>query len=313
MKKAWESKVSIGEKETQLKNELSRIFDKEIKDVSSEYQSLGFSGGTFKTSIKFQDESSREVIIKKVGEPEREHGFHTEVLAKIDTKHPKCFGVINLEDSSFIVLDYIPSQEVEYKDNQKYRDAINWLIQKDLAVISNKEILNHSSVESKFHNVYDAKFLGRLDTVIEKNLQESVNQDFKQMLESKADRFLSLNETLMQSPQTINHNDFQMNNILFKQEDGSIVVIDWTHPNQGSVLVDLIALVQTAPREIRSELVEQYKEKINFENFDELYETARIRKNIGVFGWMLQVYIEGQQDQLYMPDFEEFRDSLINF
>lgn len=313
MKKAWESKVNIGEKETQLKNELSRIFDKEIKDVSSEYQSLGFSGGTFKTSIKFQDESSREVIIKKVGEPEREYGFHTEVLPKIDTKHPKCFGVINLEDSSFIVLDYIPSQEVEYKDNQKYRDAVNWLIQKDLGVISNSHLLNHPSVESKFHNVYDAKFLGRLDTVIEKKLQESINEGFKQILESKADRFLSLNEALMQSPQTINHNDFQMNNILFKQDDGSIVVIDWTHPNQGSVLVDLIALVQTAPREIRSELVEQYKEKINFENFDKLYERARIRKNIGVFGWMLQVYIEGQQDQLYMPDFEEFRDSLINF
>ena len=311
MKREWQSKTDIDEKK--LRDELSRVFNKEVNEISNEYQSLGFSGGTFKISISFLDESVQQVIIKRVGEPEREIGFYTEVLPRIDRTNPECFGHISFADNDFIVLDYIPSQEIDYKNNQKYRDAVDWLIQKDLSVITNPAVLEHSSVESILHNVYDAKFLDRLDKVIEMKLHNSINVDFKQALADKADRFLSLNDTLVGSPQTINHNDFQMNNILFRETDGVVVVIDWTHPNQGSVLVDLIALVQTAPREIRSELVNQYKEKINFDNFDQLYETARVRKNIGVFGWMLQVFIEGQEGQLYMPDFEEFRDSLINF
>ncbi len=313
MKNSWESKINIDEKENVLKAKISKVLDKEIESISNEYQSLGFSGGTFKCSIEFKDGSIQEVILKKVGDPEKEYSFYTEVLPLIDSQYPKCFGTLLLDDNSFIILDYVHSRDVDYKNNKRYREAVYWLINKDLRAIDNKGLIEHPSIQKEPHESYGKKFLDRLDTAIEMNIHPSVNKEFKNTLEIKSEKFLSLNKTLLNSPQTINHNDFQMNNILFKEEDDSIVVIDWTHPNQGSVLVDLMALVGTAPKEIREELISQYREKINFEDFDQLYEAAKVRKNIGVFSWMLKVFIEGQQDQLYMPDFEEFRDSLADF
>jgi hypothetical protein len=86
MKNSWESKININEKENVLKAKISEVLNREIESISNEYQSLGFSGGTFKSSIEFKDSSTQDIILKKVGDPEKEYSFYTEVLPLIDSQ-----------------------------------------------------------------------------------------------------------------------------------------------------------------------------------------------------------------------------------
>jgi hypothetical protein len=113
--------------------------------------------------------------------------------------------------------------------------------------------------------------------------------------------------------QTVVHGDLALDNILFGEDesDNELFVIDWTQPHISSVTKDLVGLYDSAPDNVKSEIIETYKKQIDFHQFDEMFAKVKVLRDIGYLSWMAWMINVGQKEEIAQTELDRVAESLI--
>jgi thiamine kinase-like enzyme len=295
-----------------VRSSLSELLNIDIQKVITEFPAVGHSGSTYKITTFDRSEQKREFILKCVSD-DSYYNFYEEVLSQYEFDSPRIFGIISVGEILFLVMEFVPHESAEWNNKLKYKQAVEWLIKKDTITNNNlNELVSCSSVQSSVRDNVD-QWLATIRRGFELKVHPLMTGHDLNILFRKRNYFHKVNSLLSQKQQTINHNDFQMFNILFGngQKKGKLYVIDWSGPNIGSVCIDLAKLIRVAPNEFSTYLLTAYRSQINFEGFDEIFKAAQIRTNLLIFAWMVEMLINGRGHAISLPQFQAIFREII--
>ena len=293
---------------------LSRIIDWEPDEIELGFESSGHSGAVFRVVVSGRSGWSRHLVLKRDPDPNAWR-IYRDILRPCELNSPEMLGVCEIADSQWLVMEYVPHEQPDWADPQRYQRAVDWLLHKDAVANRNLAWLG----ELEYLEPFEAGDPGRRIEAIARScnvqLDPSLTNMWRELLERRFNKAEEITPLLRQGPQTITHNDYQMFNILFgespKQEE--MFVIDWTYPAIGSVCVDLASLVHVAPRELRSLLVDRYRRAAPFEPFEPIFDAARAHVNLSVLTWMIEAIAEGQSHAVHQSKLREIVSELQEY
>jgi len=292
---------------------LSELLNIKIKTIKTQFQATGHTGNVHK--IEFLDylNNPHEVIIKKV-ENSSPYLFYKDLLEPFNLDSPQMYGHIKTEDGLFLVMEYIPHKPISWTDENRFKQAVNWLVKKDTVIQDNfNKVRELACVDSSSTPVPLTYRIDDCINIVKKGvdleLSSLLSRHFLQGLMHKQE-FLHERATSLsrKGRLTVSHYDFQMNNILFAsgEKEGKICVIDWC-PSKiaiGSVCMDLVGFIHGAPKAMRQSLIQRYRAQIDFENFETTYDEAELLIDLSELAWMIEVMIDGQKDTINPSAFE---------
>jgi thiamine kinase-like enzyme len=287
-----------------IKTSLSRLLHMNIQEITPLFESAGYSGNAQKIMTVDERKQKRTLLLKRVFDAS-DYQFYQEVLRPYDLNAPEMFGIISIADTSFLVSDYIPHQPAEWQNFYKFRRAVEWLVKKDTIAAHNLEKLKACASVQKTVRNHIQEWLACISKGVEMQVHPLLTGKFLSHLLYHEIHFQQARSLLLQKQQTINHNDFQMYNILFGiDEREEISIIDWSGPNIGSVCVDLAKLLIVAPARFGPAITEHYRSHISFEGFHEILEAALLLTKLTIFAWMLEMLIKGRPEAISFPQFQ---------
>jgi glycosyltransferase involved in cell wall biosynthesis len=279
---------------------LSERLQVEIKSVTAEFQA-GQSGSVHRVEFLDAAGERRSVVLKDV-EDERDYTFYQRILEPFNLDSPHMFGHITAGDRLLLVMDYIPHAPVRFSAHDRFVQAARWLAKKDRIVHDNF----HAIISTGYFTFDSARppFTRTIEDCIdiirrgvERAISPLLSRAFLRCLRQRLPLLYDYAGKIFRAgPLTVCHRDFHIKNILFPSEDaGRIYVVDWSRPEIDSVCIDLARLVLTAPLEIRDRLIEVYREGVDFEDFEAMYDRAELLVALTQFAWGFSVILEGRR------------------
>jgi thiamine kinase-like enzyme len=282
----------------------------QIKSI--ELEALGekdsVSGYIYRANIHYSQKSRkgpRSVVIKiprardqrtpfLLGAYIREVRFYEKLAPKVGIKVPKLiYADLDTETSDYILIleDFPDSTNVRNETGATPTQAF-------------KLLKNMAKLHSTFWGdpkISRLKFLNNLDNIIEvfntgfpttvpvflSRFKQYMESDEIEIIRKLPEYFEDIVSPLLDSPQTLVHNDYAMKNILILDEsdDVSFVLVDWANVGQGPGVRDLSFFIGTSIRpEIRFEYESEFllyyweslrKTRISGYSFDRLFSDYR--------------------------------------
>ncbi len=308
----------------QFRNQLAGLLHlNEITNVRTQLQTTGHTGNVFKVGLLAQAGTPHTVIIKKV-ENSSDYLFYKEVLEPFNLDSPKMYGTVGTEDGLFLVMEYISHKPISWADEERFTQAVNWLIKKDSIIHDNFSRVRESSYMKSLSA--SPHFRYRIDQCldifskgVDLNVHPVISSNTLQALRDEKECLYEVATRVSEEGRaTVSHYDFQMHNILFGSEDreGRIYVIDWAEPKIDSVCMDLIGLLHCAPEAIRQKLMEMYRSQVDFENFQAIYKQSEFLVDLSEVAWMVEMLINGRRESVDVSALElqarRFQNNLAN-
>ncbi len=308
----------------QFRNQLARLLHlNEIVKVRSQLQTTGHTGNVFTLELLAQAGTLHTVIIKKVA-TSSSYLFYKEILEPLNLDSPKIHGTVGTDDGLFLVMEYISHKPMSWTDEERFTQAVNWLVKKDSIIHDNFSKVRAStymkSLSASPHFRYRIdECLDIFSKGVDLNVHPVISSHTLQALRDKKECLYEVARRVSEGGRaTVSHYDFQMHNILFGSEDreGSIYVIDWAEPKIDSVCMDLIGLLHCAPEAIRQKLIEMYRSQVDFENFGAIYKQSEFLVDLSEVAWMVEMMINGRKESVDLSALElqarRFQNDLAN-
>jgi thiamine kinase-like enzyme len=276
---------------TKIKDELSKILNMEIWQIASEFQHVRYSD-----IYKIKVNNAYSFILKDISNTWLDFELYKYILEPYKLDSPKIYGELEIGHNAFIIMEYIPHEPTDWRSEEKYKRAIDWLIKKDSILSENLNKIASFPYIQPFNKTL-VTWLEKIQKGVETKTHPSLTYQFFTDIKNEFHEVISL---LKEGKQTICHNDFQMQNVLFGtgERAGEIYVVDWTLPSIGSVCVDLATLVHYAPDDIKPDLLERYRSRMDFNGFEEVFKGAQVYANLFDFSWMVTALIDGKKETI---------------
>ena len=278
----------------QIKDKISDLLKLNISQVT-EIKATGYSSNVHKIKVYDTNDNVYQFILRGIYDSS-ELDFYKTVLEPFNLDSPKVYGLIDEDSNLYAVMEYIPHEPTDLEDEHKFRRAIDWLIKKDKILTENlRHISSFPCIKS--HIWGPARYIDIIHRGAKAKVHPLLNDKCYDIIRSQ---FHGLEKILQEGTRTINHNDFQMWNILFGVDEkaGNMYIIDWAAPNIGSVCVDLALLILVAPNHIKSDLVERYRLQIDFMGFDEIFNAAQSYAKLFDLAWLVNVMLGELVDEV---------------
>jgi hypothetical protein len=297
----------------QITEQLSRLLDLEISQVQSVYQEGGVPGAILRVSVFDKGQSEYPIILKRQ-DNDVAYRLYKQYLEPFHLNSPKEYGYIDLGGQLFLAMDYIEHLPTNWDDRNGYMRAVKWLIEKDLLTWQNLDSVRNLDClgELEYYGVdywlheFEKWYKDSTGNFQATEVWKCVNAN-----QSRINEYIDeLNEA---GVQTVVHGDLHLDNILFVNDDSNneLFVIDWTQPHIGSVTKDLADLYDSAPDNVKSELIQTYRKQIDFQYFEEIFTKAKVLRDIGYLSWMVWMINVGQEGEIAQYELDRVASSLI--
>lgn len=297
----------------QITEQLLQIPSLAISQVQSVTPEGDSPGTILKVSVIDKGQTEHLLILKRQ-DNDVAYRLYQQYLEPYHLNSPKEYGYIELDGRLFLVMDYIKHLPVQWDDPKGYLLAVNWLIKKDLITWQNLEAVRNLDCLGKL----EYSGLDYWLPIFEKWHQDAPgDRQAEEVWESVSANQNRINETIDElstaGVQTVVHGDLSMGNFLFEGDESpnALFVIDWTQPHIGSVTKDLASLYDFAPEDVKSELIETYRQQIDFPRFDEIFARAKLLRDIGYLSWMAWMINTGQKGEIAQNELDRVAASLV--
>lgn len=295
----------------QIIQQLSPCLTFEIAQVQAEYDEIGSSKNLFKVSV-FDVGQNEHAFMLKRQQDDRDYRLYQQYLEPYKLNSPQAYGCIELDGQCFLVMEHIQHLPPNWDDSEGYLKAVQWLIKKDRITLQNLDAIQKLDCLGTMEFYGVAYWLA----IFEKWHKDSTANQQAQVVWARVnanqnrinDCIAELNQTGLQ---TVVHGDLHMSNILFRQDNNELFVIDWTQPHISSVTKDLASLYDNAPLNVKSELIKMYRTQIDFHNFEETFAKAKILRDVGYLSWMAEMINEGQGAEIAQTELDRVAKSLL--
>lgn len=295
----------------QILQQLARCVALEIVQVQAEYGESSLSRSLFKVSVLEAGQNEYTFVLKRQ-QDDGGYRFYQQYLRPYRLDSPQVYGCIELDGQCFWVMEYIPHLPPDWNASPGYLKAVQWLIQKDRITLQNLNAIRKLDCLGTMEFYGVAYWLA----IFEKWHKDSTANQQAQVVWARVnanqnrinDCIAELNQTGLQ---TVVHGDLHMSNILFRQDNNELFVIDWTQPHISSVTKDLASLYDNAPLNVKSELIKMYRTQIDFHNFEETFAKAKILRDVGYLSWMAEMINEGQGAEIAQTELDRVAKSLL--
>lgn len=304
-------KATIAE---QIARQLAPFLDFEIAQVQSEDQAEGSAGSLCKVTVFDQGQNERSFMLKRKHD-DTDYRLYQQYLEPYHLNSPKEYGYLELNGQRFLVMDYIKHLPINWDDGNGYLKAVQWLIKKDLITGQNLASLRTLDGLGKMEFYGIQEWLPEFEQWHKDSTGNHQAKAVWRTVYLSQNRINEYIDELNQAGvQTIVHGDLHMSNILFGEGEANheLFVIDWTQPHIGSVTKDLASLYDNAPLNLKSELVEIYRQQVDFPHFDELFAKAKVLRDVGYLAWMVWMINEGQKAEIGQNELDRVANSLIS-
>lgn len=277
-----------------LREPLSKLLNWPAEQIILDFQNRGYSGSVFRIAVAGAGRRA-DLLLKGQADPHAAD-LYKDVLGPLRLNSPRVLGEIPVDGGLRLVMEYVPHDEPDWADPERFRRAVDWLVRKDAIsrrefdYLSSLRYLNSFDIGDARERVEAIALLGGFDRDL------SLTRQWRQGHGHLDGSLEESQQLLREGPQTITHNDFQMFNVLFGtgHRRGELFVVDWTCPAIGSVCIDLATLIRVAPPRLRAELIARYRERVPFEPFEPIFRAAQFHVNLAMLKWMAGAIGEGQ-------------------
>jgi hypothetical protein len=298
---------------TQIADQLSQLPGLEITQVQEVVQGGSFPGSVIKVTVLEKGLPEHPLILKSQ-DNEVAFRLYQQYLIPYQLNSPKEYGYIELNGQRFLVMDFIKHIPTNWEDRNQHLIAVNWLVKKDLITWQNLETIRELDCLGKLDYYGVDYWLPELEKWY---LDAPGYPQAKAVWESGYKNQNRLNEIINElneaGVQTVVHGDLSLDNILFGTDEANnaLYVIDWTQPHISSVTKDLADLVDSAPENVKKEIIQTYRNQIDFPHFDEIFTKARVLKDIGYLTWMAWMINVNQKDEIDQSEMKRVATSLL--
>lgn len=204
--------------------------------------------------VKF---STPHDMLERVGAYQNEVRFYQQLASRSTLRTPHCYySDINTETGEHILLleDISPARNDTFIAGYSPKDAERAIraIAKFHSIWWESPELNKLDwlTENDLH-ITESEFQGVWDNFAE-NFELPLPESFKAIGARYGENLMKAYDLHRNSPRTLLHGDYQIENMLFSAEDSSLVVIDWQFLMRGcgvwDVAFNLCSSLQTADR-----------------------------------------------------------------
>jgi aminoglycoside phosphotransferase (APT) family kinase protein len=297
----------------QIAGQLSPLLGLKVSRVEYAHQEGCSLGTVIKVSVFDKDKRGQPLILKQQ-DNDVAYRLYKQYLVPYRLNSPKEYGYIKLESQRYLVMDYIEHLPTRWEDRTSHLRAVKWLIKKDLITQQNMDSVRNLDCLG----IMPYSGLDYWLPEFEKWSKESAsNSRAREVWVSVATNQNRINEYIdklnEEGVQTVVHGDLALHNILCRDDeaDDELFVIDWTQPHIGSVTQDLVDLYDSAPDNVKSEIIETYRKQIDFHQFDEIFTKAKVMRDVGYLSWMAWMINVGQKEEIDPKELDRVAKSLI--
>lgn len=297
----------------EITKQLPPLLGVEVSQVKSAVPEGSSLPGTV-LKVCVVDKRQREYpLILKREESDVSYRLYQHYLEPYHLNSPKEYGYIEIAGQRFLVMDYVGHLPTAWEDRAAHMKAIKWLVKKDLITQQNMDSVRKLDCLGIMPYYGMDYWMSEFEEWYKNSKSSSQAKDVWMCVNANRNRVNEyIDELNEEGMQTVVHGDLYLDNILLSEDESNheLFVIDWTQPHISSVTKDLVGLYDTAPDDLKREIIETYRKQIDFPQFDVLFAKAKVLRDIGYLSWMAWMIVE-QQEEIPQNELDPVATSLM--
>lgn len=273
-----------------ITSQLAQLLGRDIAHLDLEARPEAIPATVYFLSLVDRDQH-RSRLVLKAQEDQSALLLYTHYLKPCDLNSPHYYGYLIVDGQPLLVMDYVHHAPPDWSDPQGYLRAVDWLIKKDQVTAPHLDALRPLACfgERKYSGV--PYWFAQFERWAAADLAPVPRQLCRLVATQQPRIDGALQALTTAAPLTVVHGDLHLSNLLFgvAAEADQLFVLDWTQPHLGSVLTDLVHLVDNAPTAIKAALLTRYRQQIAVPDFAELFVHAHLIRDLGYLAWMADV------------------------